>query len=163
MNCTSPPWLTGNGSPTQPATFLFQVTGGLVRPCDYAEVGVVTAPTDAAPPWVAVSEEIQPVDTPLWSTCGEALVDQVPVETAAGNSGVKFSYKPTSGPSCRGLPQQTLTPYSGPPLGFRTVYRFPLSGSSHFAYCVVEDNQSATSPDERQSVETLVVQTLRLK
>lgn len=163
QNCSSPPFLTGNGAPTQAASFLFVPDGaGKVQPCDYSQAGLVTDPTNAAPPWIAVSELIQPADTNLWDTCGEALVAQTDVLAADGTAGTKYSYEASSGPTC-GLPVvQSPYPYSGPPLGLLVVYRFPLHGSQHFAYCVVQDRETPSSPDERQNVEQLVEQALRI-
>lgn len=161
QNCTSPPWVRNSTSVTQAASFLFFPDGkGNVQTCDYAKVGDVTVPTTDAPPWIAVSEVVQPADTPLWSTCGEGLTSQSAVKSENGTDGTKYSYQPSSGNTC-GVSESA--PYSGPPLGYLTVYSFPLRGSAKFAYCIVQDWETPSSPDERQHTQTLVEQTLRIR
>jgi hypothetical protein len=127
-------------------------------------VGYVTNPTTADLPWVAVSEQIQPADTPIFDTCGEALVSEKTVRASDGTTGAMQTYRPTHPPMCSQFPVlSSARPYTGPPVGFLTTYTFPLkNGLPHFAYCTVQDRESPASPDVRDAVNALVEQTLKV-
>ena len=158
-DCTNPPPVGTQGATSEDAVFyLFPDGNGRTITCDYSDGG-----PGVVPPYVEIGEQFARADTPFYSMCGEQQQSVASVSASNRTSGTVTKFAPEAKPVCPNPVTGSTTSYSGPPLGFLTVYEFEFATvrpETPWVQCIVLDQESPNSPDIRSEIATLVTTTL---